>query len=186
MKRLTILLLLIPMIAFAGGDKEDSNDKVEATSINPSELSNEELVAALEESNLLLEQAFQDIKNKQDRIEELEKEIETLKVELAAASSALRESNVVLEESYNQIASDQKEIEELREHIQKLIESGVEVRTPSWNVSFLAGYPAIAGTQISFNFPFLPQLGATTGALYSFEEQTPYITAGVKLNIDID
>lgn len=190
MKKLIILLFLIPTFAFAGGDKEESNASVdsyeEVTSIDPSSLSSEELKTALEESNLLLEQAYREITNKTERIKELEKEVESLEVELASCSTALKDSNIVLDEAYNRIEEDQKEIEDLRQNVQKLIDAGVEIQTPTWNVNLLVGYPAIAGGQVGFNFPFMPQLGVTAGALYSFEEAMPYITAGVKLNIDID
>lgn len=193
MKRLIIIILfLIPTMLFAGGNKEKGvtadtviTEKPEIMSVDASELSQEELIAALEESNDLLEQAYDLISKKQKKIDEQKMFIDSLNIELAACSAALANSNEVLEEAYNRIEDDQKEINSLREHIKRLVDAGIEVKTPSWDVTVLTGYPAIIGTQIGYNFPFLPQLGVTTGALYSFEHESPYIIAGVKLNLDI-
>lgn len=180
-------MLTLAFTVFAGGKQEDATEDPPAKLKDPDAINDvEQLRSALHESNNLLEQAYSKIQEQEKEIKSLEDENQSLRVELVAASEALKESNVVLEEAFDQIEADQKEIEGLRENIERLINAGVEIQTPTWNVSLLAGYPAIAGGQIGFNFPFMPQLGVTAGALYSFEESTPYIISGVKLNIDID
>lgn len=194
MKKLLIALfiLVLPFTVFAQQDLQaalsESNELLGQAYSRIEELEAQlsEAHDALDDSNKTLTEAQVEIERLRNRVEVLEADIEDYKTLLREANVALAESNRALERAYDRIESDQTEISGLRDHIQKLIDGGVEIRIPTWNVQASVGYPTSANVQLSLNFPFFPKLGLTVGAFYSFEHQLPFITAGLKLNLDID
>lgn len=157
---------------------------------------------ALEESNELLEMAFERIEELEaqnealkegSRVAELEEEVKFLEdlvlsyeVAMAEASQALEDSNNILQQAYDRIDADGNEITMLRGHVQNLISAGVEIKTYDWNVIITSGYPLSMGISVGYNLPFFTNLGFVVGFDYNFTDMIPAFKAGVKINIGKD
>jgi hypothetical protein len=142
---------------------------------------------ALEESNKLLKQAYDKIEQleqeKKDLIKSHENDLLVYKSLLAEANKALAESNDILAKADSRIEKDQIEIQKLRDTIRDLISAGVEVKTYDWNILIQSGYPFNIGLGVSYNLPFVSNVGIHVGVDYFIETQTSALRAGIKFNL---
>jgi hypothetical protein len=172
-KKFLILLILfiIPIITFSNGNKEIKNTSEEKVTSN-------EQPAAPDPKD-------EEIKNLKFNNEKLTKDNLDLQVTLVKANKSIDGNTQLLIKLNDRLASDQKEIDDLRSQIKELIKTGVEVVSYDFNVETLYGYPNTFELLLSYNFPFLPVLGVSTGFSYLFEDKKAIFYIGAKLNIKI-
>lgn len=138
---------------------------------------------ALEESNKLLSAASIKIEQLENRIKQLEEELQASNSLIEKADKALIENNKTLKAANERIDKDQEEIVKLRNMIGELIDAGVEIATYHWNIMFTGGYPMNTGLIVAYNFHFFPSIGVVTGFTYNWDEYKPLMLFGIKINL---
>lgn len=176
MKKLFIILFLFFIVQFSFSD--DLSD----------------ILQQLENSTTLLQDAYSTIEELELEVSKLQEKVNTMSDEISTITSekesleteysnSLDKNTKLLEEAYSTIDNDQKEIEDLRLQIKKLINSGVELKTYTWAITALMGYPTSFSIASTYNLPFLPFLGITVNFVYNINTDSASIFAGATINI---